>query len=91
MENLQNIVIALLSVLMLIQSIVFIWSANDNLPVWKGYVAAWGKTLHAVRCIFITGKTIKERREAVVVLGVVMVLCVPGAVVVFYAVGQFAH
>lgn len=90
MEILQNIFVALLSVLMLIQSLVFIWSANDNLSIWTGYIASWGTTLHAVRCLFIAGRTINERRETVLVFGV-MVLCVPGAVVVSYAVSQLAR
>lgn len=89
MEELMNVAVVWLSILVVIQSGMFMLSASNGRPMMKNYVAAWSNVLHATACFLVAGKTGEERKEALVVW-VMVALCVPGAILVVDAVGRMA-
>jgi hypothetical protein len=89
MEELKNVAVGWLSILVMVQSGVFMLSASDGRPMIKSYFAAWAKTLCATARFFVPGKTSEERKESLVVWAIVA-LCVPGAILVVDAIGRIA-
>lgn len=89
MEEMKNVAVTWLSILLLIQSGVFMLSASDGRPMIKSYFAAWAKTLRATGRFFVPGNNTEERKESLVVWAIVA-LCVPGAILVVDAIGRIA-
>lgn len=90
MEQRKNLAVLWLSILVVIQSGVFMLSASDGPPIIKSYIAAWANTLRAMGSFFAPRKAGEERKELLVVWALVA-LCVPGSFLVLGAVGRMAY
>lgn len=90
MEELKNAAWVWLSILMVIQSGVFLWSANDGKPIVQSYLAAWATTLRSMMNVFVPGKSAAEKNEPLIAW-VITLLSLPGAIFVMYAAGRMAQ
>jgi hypothetical protein len=90
MEELKNVVAVWLSMLVLIQSVVFMFSSSDGRSFVNSYAAACAKTLRVLVRFFVPGRTIEERKAAMAIWAVVA-LCVPGAIMITDIVGRMAR
>lgn len=68
--------IAVCSLLVVVQGTIFVLSSNTGESILVGYVKAWEKTFRFVGAMFVVGN--KQGRKLSIIAWVVFLLCIPG-------------
>jgi len=89
MENLTAVACSWLSMLVLVQSAVFIWSSRPDHTLWTAYVKSWARTLRMLKRLVAVGDSARDGRDSVSAAAL-LALCLPGAVLVLHALSRMA-